>query len=330
MKPIPRILLILLLAFILCEVSFKFMEKGLLKYNNHSTVRLTEILEKNTYYDIVFIGSSRTHTTINPKFIDSICEVSSYNAGIDGGNLFEFKMTYEAFLQNHPSPKLLVLTLDLSSFNLQRKFFNYTQYFPFLNNEIIDSALSNNGHNTRLQKIFPFLGITDFDDYSRGNAIKGLISKGQTQIAEGEFQYKGYLSNTQKFISPKDTPTTVTAIEVDQNAVKDLEDILKICERNNTELIFTYAPEYNFELQKHTSNSKEILEMISEIANKNNIEYLRHDSLEICQNLKLFANVGHVNTKGSEEYSKILAKKLLMEIKNISPAGISKGASIKR
>ena len=310
MKPIPRILVVLFLAFIFCEISFRFIKRGLLKYNNHSTARLTEILEKNTHYDILFIGSSRTHTTINPKLIDSICKVSSYNAGIDGGNLFEFRMTYEAFLQNHPSPKLLVLTIDLSSFNLQRKFFNYTQYFPFLNNKIVDSALSHNGHNTLPQKIIPFLGITDFDDYSRGNAIKGLTGKGGTRIG-GDCQYKGYLSNTDKSISLKDTSKTTFQIAVSGEAIKDLEHILEICKKNNTKIIFTYAPEFNFELQKHTSNSKQILAMISQIAKENNLKYLRHDSLNICRNPKLFASVGHVNTKGAEEYSKILAKQLL-------------------
>ena len=287
-----------------------FVKTGLHKYNNHSTERLTEILENNTYYDILFIGSSRTHTTINPKIIDSICKVSSYNAGIDGGNLFEFKMIYNAFLQNHPSPGLLVLTIDLSSFNLQKKFFNYTQYFPFLNNKVVDSSLSNNGHNTMPQKIFPFLSITDFDDYSRGNAIKGLTGAG-TQIAPGEFQYKGYLSNTNSFISSINTLKTPGQIVVSEDAIKDLRDILETCKKNNTRLIFTYAPEFNFELQKQVSNSKQIFEMISGIAKENNIEYLRGDSLDICRNPKLFANFGHLNTKGAAEYSEILAKDLL-------------------
>jgi hypothetical protein len=287
-----------------------FVKIGLNKYNNHSTARLTEILDKNTYYDILFIGSSRTHTSINPRIIDRICKVSSYNAGIEGGNLFEFKMIYNAFLQNHPSPKLLILTIDLSSFDLQKKFFNYTQYFPFLNNKVIDSTLSNNGHNTMPQKIVPFLSITDFDDYSRSNAIKGLTGEG-AQIAEGEFQYKGYLSNTNNFISSIKTSKAISQIAVGEDAIKDLKDILEICKKNNTRLIFTYAPEFNFELQKQLSNSKQIFAMISRIAKENNIEYMRGDSLSICRDPKLFVNFGHLNTKGAAEYSEILAKDLL-------------------
>jgi hypothetical protein len=220
-------------------------------------------------------------------------------------------MIYEAYLQNHPPPKLLLLTIDLSSFSLQRKFFNYTQYFPFLSNKVIDSTLSNNGHNTIPQKMFPFLSITDFDDYSRGNAIKGMTGKGGKQVPEGEFQYKGYLSNSNNTISATDTSKTITKIEVGNEAINYLNEIIKICKRDNTKLIFTYAPEFNFELQKHISNSSEILAMITLIANENNIEFLRHDSLSICQNPKLFANTGHVNTKGAEEYSKILSEQLL-------------------
>ena len=325
MKPISRIIIIVLLTFLLCETASLFLRHGLKTYNNHSTARLTEILEKDTYYDVLFLGSSRTHSTINPRIIDSVCTVSSYNAGIDGGNLAEFRMIFKAYLQHHPPPALLVLTLGLSSFNLQRMFFNYTEYFPFLNNKVIDTTLSHNGHNTFRQKIFPFLSVTDYDDYSRGNAIKGITDRGGKQIEPGEFQYKGYLSNTNNTLSVQDTPRTIASIKVSNRAIRYLQNIISICREHGTKLIFTYSPEFNFESEKHVSNSAKIFALIDSIAGENKIEFLRHDSLSICQDPKLFANVGHVNTTGAKVYSNILAKQLVKEMasmpyRNSSPA----------
>lgn len=310
MKPLTKILLIIFLNIILCQLAFIYLNKGLVKYNNHSTIRLNEIFNSNTNYDILFIGSSRTHTGINPRIIDSICNASSYNAGVEGGNLLEFKMTYEAYLQNHPAPKVLVLSIDFSSFNLKRKFFNYTQYFPYLKNRVIDSTLNHNGYNTTLQKFIPFISITDFDDYSKGNAVKGLTGKGGKQIPDGEFQYKGYLSNSNKIITAEDTGKMIHTIDFNKEAIQYLNDIIYLCNKNKTKPVFTYAPEYNFGIRKQFINCPEFFSLVEKTAQNNAIPFLRHDSLSICKNPKMFANTMHLNTLGAEEYSGILADQL--------------------
>ena len=134
MKPITQILTSVVFTFLLSLGAYIIIDQGLNKFYIHKEERLNEIFKNDTNHDILFIGSSRTHTTINPKIVDSICNSNSYNAGVEGGNLLEFKMTWDAYLENHPAPRVLVLTLDINSFDLSRKFFNYTQYFSYLNN----------------------------------------------------------------------------------------------------------------------------------------------------------------------------------------------------
>ena len=307
---LKKITLILLFCLLVSGVSYMILKKGLNEYKIHTNQRLTEILKNKTKYDILFIGSSRTHTGINPKIVDSILNCSSYNAGVEGGNLLEFKMTFDAYLINHPPPKYLVLTLDLYSFNLKRPFFNYTNYLDFLDNKIIDSTLCANGHNTTLFKIVPFAKITEYDDFSKGNAIKALMHKGN-EIGLGEFQYKGYLSNTSLGININ-TVTVPKNIKypVSDTAIEYLKDIIKTCIERKIKLLFTYAPEYKFELQKNTLNKQEIFEEINAISKANSIPFYRDDSLSICDNPMLFANPGHLNTPGATTYSLILGNRL--------------------
>jgi hypothetical protein len=316
MKPITRLAIVLCVTIAICQVTYTIMSKGLRKYNIHTTQRLTELFERNTNYNLLFIGSSRTHSNINPFMVDSICNMNSYNAGVEGGNLLEFKMTFDAYLENHPAPELLVLTLDLSSFDLSRKFFNYTQYFPFINNRIIDSTLSKNGHNTWPIKIAPFLEFIDYDDFLKGNALKGITGAGGNEIPPGDFQYKGYLSNTNHAIIVSDTIQKVSTLSISDTAINYLNQIIKKCKEKQIKTIFTYAPEYQKELQKHISNATEIFTLISKIANDNGIPYLRDDSLAICKDSKLFVNPGHLNTNGAAQYSSILGKKICNLYKN--------------
>jgi hypothetical protein len=308
MRPVAQIIYTLIFSVLICQLAYMTLNKGLEKYNIHKTERLTELFFHHSKYDILFAGSSRTHTGIYPKIIDSICKLSSYNAGVEGGNLFEFNMTVEAYLEAHPPPKYLVLTIDLNSFDIRKRFFNYSQYFPYVENKIIYKALNENGHPTGFLKIFPFLVLTDYDDYTKSNALKGL--KGETEIPRGDFAYKGYLSNSENSIKEISVPEKLKNYEISPDGIQYLDHIIKLCYEHDTKLVFTYAPEFNHSLQNQILNSKEILTLIKNKADQNNIPFLRDDNLSICSDAKLFANPGHLNKKGAVVYSAILADEL--------------------
>jgi hypothetical protein len=308
MKPIKIIFWVLFISLAICQSSFIILNNGLKKFNSHTYNRLAELLENKTSYDILFIGSSRTHSNINPSVIDSICNLSSYNAGIEGGNIFEFKMIFDAYLENHPAPKYLFLTIDLTSFNLTRKIFKHIQYYPFINNTVINNYLCNAGHNTTHLHLLPFLEYTEYDDYTKNNCLKGYMNK--NEILMGDFQYKGFLSNTSNSISDKDTSMITTTSTISELGKNLLQSILQTCKEKNIQAIITYAPEYKKGLQKHISNSTNILNVIHSISINNKIPFLKDDALAICNNPKLFANIGHLNRFGAQEYSKLLAEKI--------------------
>ena len=310
MKPLLRLFIALMVALVICQLTFLVFRKGLRNFNIHKTERLTEIFNGKTNFDLIFIGSSRTHTSIHPGIIDSICNINSYNAGVEGGNLYEFKLTLDGFLVNHPPPKYLVLTLDIQSFDLRRKLFNYTQYFPYLNNPVIKERLKESGHNMAVLSVLPFVEMTAYDDYTRGNILKGLA--GKTEIPAGDFQYKGYLSNTMDQLSgaPNDSVKPVTKAPISIKGYQILMEIIETCKNKNIRLLFTYAPEYAKRLQKTYIDKEQFFQTVSDVSHTHNIPFLRHDELALCQDPKLYANVGHVNKVGAELYSKILGQQL--------------------
>ena len=216
----------------------------------------------------------------------------------------------KGYLEKHRSPEFIFLSLDLFSFDFSYKIFNYTIYLSHIDNKAINKMLLENGHPTFAYKLFPFLILTDLDDYSRGNALKGFA--GKTEILPGDFHYKGFLSNTGVTII-KDTSDLVKPIDtlkMDPKASVLLNEIITICKVGNIRLFFLYCPEFKSGLQKAYTNSDQVFHYMDSTAKVNGIAFLRHDSLSICNNPTLFANMGHLNREGANAYSRLLAEEI--------------------
>jgi hypothetical protein len=118
---------------------------------------------------------------------------------MEGGVLSEFKMALDGYLLHHPSPAMIVLSIDPWSFDLSVRLFDPTQYFPFIRkNKFIAMGLNRLDKKSILLKYVPFLGFIYMDDYIKNNAIKGWT--GQTELNPGQFDNEGFLSNGTKCI----------------------------------------------------------------------------------------------------------------------------------
>jgi hypothetical protein len=118
------------------------LSKGLRKFEVHKTEKFQHLLADSAYHDILFLGSSKIHTSVNPLVIDSVCNADSYNAGIEGSNLFESYYVLKGYLEKHRPPEYIFLSLDLFSFDLSYKVFNYTIYLNYIDNKEINKMLA--------------------------------------------------------------------------------------------------------------------------------------------------------------------------------------------
>ncbi|HRO41276.1 MAG TPA: hypothetical protein PL009_00475 [Flavipsychrobacter sp.] len=306
-NPVVRVIISVLFAALICQGAWWFLKPCFDRYHTHINGKLTELFLNDTRHDILFIGSSKTHSNIHPGVIDSICSVNSFNAGLDGISLFEYKMILEAYLLRHPAPKMVVLSFDLHSFNGKSEFYDPVQYLPFVKNKVIDTTLSNNGHPTTIFRIFPFLALTKYsDDQKLVEVIKSML--GKNDIALGDFEYKGYLSNSDSVLSNPDFP--IQAQNTTPNGLAFFKDIIATCQEKSIQLVVIYPPEFEARIVRLTPNASAILSTIHQISEANNISFFRHDSLQLRNDVTNFRNTGHLNKKGAVVYSQILATQL--------------------
>jgi len=307
MKPIKRLLIAFILAVVICQLSFIVFTHEIKKYEAHSTDRLDELLLNHTDYDLIFLGSSRVHAAVYPRIIDSICKLGSYNAGLDGANLYEFEMMLNAYLENHPAPRYVALSFDLHSFIGGSSIFNYPIYFPYISNKVIRRYLQDDGYLTTAKRIVPFLRMGDYDDDDKGAFLK--LRAGKSEIMPGDFQYKGYLSNTDETVRGEG-PIDKHVLEINSAKKEALARIIEVCRQKNIELLFLYLPEYKSEYEQSVTNSNDVFAVVDSFAAADHIPFIRDDRLKINDNPLLFRNVNHLNKEGAREYSIILAKEL--------------------
>jgi hypothetical protein len=171
---------------------------------------------------------------------------------------------------------------------------------------VVDTTLSNNGFLIFPYKLFPPLKIIELDDVSKRNAIAGYY--GENELA-GEFQYRGYLSNGDQCIPPGiEKRYHPVSYEMEQDQLSMLTSIIQKCRANQVQLIFVYLPEFNHQPKKLNKTYEVFIKTLDSISVNDNISFLRHDSLALCYEICYFANYGHLNTPGAQEYSIQFAK----------------------
>jgi hypothetical protein len=309
MKTIYRILIPVVLALLICQAVYWLMSSGLQRFQAYRTPHLQELFVSKTQHDMLFLGSSRVVGGIHPGVIDSLTGLNTYNGGIDGGNILEFAIALKGYLAVHPPPKLVVLNLDYISFDLRRKFFNYVQYYNVLQNRVVDSSLRANGHPVFFAKHLPLFRLTAYDDFTRSNCFKGW--RGITEISAGEYQYKGFLSNTDFFIEADSTVVLDTLQRyVSPGSLDLLNDMVQTCRQHKIPLVLLHSPIYKQMLFRSIRVYPQILALSDSTARHNQLAYWRHDTLPLCSNPAFFANVGHLNKTGARAYSVVLAAQL--------------------
>lgn len=307
-----KILLTLVISLLFISAFYLLIDKGQKKFHSHKYGRVREIFQDTARYDILFLGSSRTHGGIYPRIIDSVTGKKSYNGGVEGGNLYEFKLTLDGYLFHHPAPQLVVLNIDPPSFDLERKMFFPLQYFEELRNPALEQAFkSNKQFKFHIIRYVPFMRLMYFDDYSKSMALRGLMGSSELTQFGNAIEDNGFLSLGNSILDTSSSiPFQKSDLKIEQSGLNALSAIIDTCKSRNIRIVFGYAPEYNFTWEKSFNNFSVFLQTIDSFKRMHHIPFYRDDSLSICRDPKNFAGYAHVNTSGAIQYSRILGERL--------------------
>lgn len=306
MRYIKYIFFLLSVCIIVLFLVFKLYIRGYNEYYSFDNEHMNEIIDGKSYYDILFIGSSRAMHHFNPRIVDSLTGLSSYNAGIDGANLLEINMTLECYLKSHPAPKIIFADIAINSFAIKKlPFFNPNNYYQFLDKPLVFEALRPY-EKVYLFKYLPFLQLTQSNDLLKQNAILGYA--GRTDPLTN-INYKGFVDyGTDTLVLPLKKQYFMN-YEIDQQGIDIFHKMINTCKEKNIKLIFIYAPEYHPEEDTYNPDFFPTIKSVSKAAD---VPFLDFRNNKVFENHKLFINEHHLNHYGVKIYSAMIAE----EVKN--------------
>lgn len=279
---------------------------GYRKYYAHEISMMDERINGTQRHDILVLGSSRVYYHVNPKVLDSVTGMASYNAGIAGAKFPEMKMILQCYLATHQPPKYLVMDVPHAGFDPdQRPFYNPNLYYPYLDNEIVFNSLLPHTKADWLKRIPP-LQLTEIDDAMRQGALLGLL--GQRSLTE-DGHYKGYLKNgTDTITLPFRKEFKNIFKPVRQEAIGYFKEILDICKERNIKVLATYPPIYRVAGQ---DINPAFFPAVQEVCSTYRVPFINYWQIPLCDNHALFDDELHLNKVGADIFSAILGKDLL-------------------
>lgn len=194
----------LLLFQILLSVVYFLAKKGLIHYQQPVFEQCDRLFNSTDNQEYIFIGSSRTHYGINPLILERLSGKTVLNGGFEGAKITEMELILNGFLFKHNNPKKIFLMLDPHSLDLTENQLHNTIYFShYLSNDALyEGVYACTGLSAFFWKHIPYSILTEFDDYTRSNCIKGLMHK--TYLTPTQYAYKGYMSLKAPFL-PEDS-----------------------------------------------------------------------------------------------------------------------------
>lgn len=278
--------------------------------------------------DIVFLGSSKTYSTICPEIIKenlsmTAFDLASSGQGMMGGyyllkEYFDYHDTDYVVLEMQES-KLLGFSLDGKGMNagnyqitdaLKKTNATYWEYFKEA--YVFDNYFS------------AFFPVVHYRSNFTYNFAKNRIFSGQwlkiiNNIPYGEYKSNGYLNEDycngefiDKTIIEYDESVLCLDTELCEESLLYFEKTLELCKENNCKLILMTYP-----VTDHATSINKIQEcndFYSKFAQKYNVAYLNMmlciGYCEVKDDAYDFSDAGHMNDSGAKKYSYFVCKEL--------------------
>lgn len=294
---------VVIISTVLAAVSTVIINRGLKRSSIDFYGKINAVNNPHMAINILLVGSSRTLTNINPRIIDSVTNLRSYNAGLNAAKIKTCYNMVASAIQNQPELKAVVLNVDFNMFHPEIDPYKDPYYYAYTS-ENKNIMLTENSKANKIHRLKIF-DVTAYDDYVTYAALRGLA--GNTDF-----------SNSNGFIPHPEQGFTIDTTVIpkgDQPYTKTGEDIFKsliaLCKAKHVCLMMVIAP-YVKERGPwlNINNYSQIIEKVKNIATQNQVPFFDYSLSDIGNDTSYFYNSWHLTLKGANTYSILLANSI--------------------
>lgn len=247
--------------------------------------------------DVIILGSSRAIHHYDPQIISDSLSMSCYNCGEDGMGIFLMRVRYQAIRERF-KPKIVIYEV-LPEYDLLGDIDN-SRYLKFLRPYCDKSIM-----RSVIDDVSATEGIKLYSEMYRYNSVfVDIIAQSVSKSTSTAKEYSYSPLWTQMNNNPGKETGLERSTTFDSVKIAYLEDIILQCERDGTLLFFTASPKY-------ASFSDEEFKPLKDLCLVYHVPFINHycDS-NYCGNLTYFADASHLNIKGAESFTSMLASEV--------------------
>jgi hypothetical protein len=259
--------------------------------------------------DIVITGSSRALRHYDPRLIQATTGLTAFNLGRNGSQTDVQLTVLKTYLEHNRKPRLVIHNLDAFSFVTTRQVFDPAQYVSYLSDPVLYENMRKINPNIWKSRYLPLYGyVVDDMNFTWVRGLEGFfgIYPRENYFSGFNPEARDWTDDFQKF---KATNPHGVNFAIESAGVKDVEQLIQLCQQNGIQLIFVYSPEYSG-MQPLTNDRAEIFARFHELADRYHVPLWDYSDWEHSGDQAYFYNSQHLNASGAEAFSFDLAARL--------------------
>ncbi|MFH1449281.1 MAG: hypothetical protein ABIG09_02600 [bacterium] len=306
-----KIGLFILFFFILDYNISLVVKKGYKKINLGIEGKLNKLCYGNISEKVIILGSSRAATHFNPMVMENIYQKLTYNFGFGGVSVREHYTILSTIIKRGYHPSKVIYNLGINTLEKEEKKswrFLYKEHQPYyVDDDTIKDILREQGFRYSIKTLCRCYAYNEVFVES----IKSLLGKthsGETYIKGADLLNISWDKKFEEFIK---NHLNGYSCEIDKKSLEYFLRIIKLTKTHKIELILVISPEY-YEIYNYQNNRRKILSFIRKMASENGLTLLDYGGGKcfLSQSKEYFYNSQHLNAKGANIFSKIVAKDL--------------------
>jgi hypothetical protein len=290
------------------------ISSGLRKIKTSNIGSVNTFMNGRCETDILVCGSSRALVHYDPAALHETTGRRAYNIGRNGGHIDVQLFTLRAFLARNPTPKVVVLNLDIHSLlpSEELLFSDILPFVPYLHAPEIYNGLAEIDSNVwkwRYLPLYPYVVedmnfrwidalLGNFGVFPREDYYLGFNGRDWSWSRE----FENFASRHPSGVNERQEPRGIDCFR------RLLSDV----RQRNVPVVLVYSPEY-IGAQKLIRNRAEIIESMRRVADEFSVPLWDFSDSPLCQDTANFYNSEHLNRAGAAKFSRALGARLNSE-----------------
>lgn len=272
------------------------MSKNYQKRDYYPFTTMTDIVEGRLNSDLWILGSSRALVQYNPRILDSILDISSYNLGMNAQFLVPELLCYRNACEFNKKPKYILIDVMWKTLTMETPPITRYFYMPYTNNHKVRKNIKNNNIFSLAYLYVPYYRFHTEKESDKYYRTENII-------------YRGFSSHQAGWNGIDIDGLDTISYKHETEAIKLLNSLITEFKNDSITVILIHSPFYH-EGFKKIKNNEEMMDIFRTIANNNRVPFLDYTNDPISYDTCYFYNNMHLNAKGADLFTVKLAHDL--------------------